>query len=267
MNVFEIFQYGFMLRAIAAGTIVGVVAPVVGLYLVTRRYAFMAETLGHVSLAGVALGAILGIPLLLSALVTSLVAALGVDRLRAARRVNGDALLALFLSGGLAISSILLSSGRAGISIQGLLFGSIATVSRGDLIAVASLGFLVIVAVVVLYRPLFASTLDEELARASGVAVGIANTALVTLAAVTVAVAIPLIGGLLVGALMVIPVATALQWKIGFLRTMLLSVAFSVASVIGGIVASFGLGFPSGGTIVLTAIVLFLLNAVAARKR
>jgi zinc transport system permease protein len=267
MFLLDMLSYGFMQRAFAAGLLIGCIAPLVGVFLVTRRYAFMAETLAHVSLAGVALGVLAGVHPLASALAASLLAAFCVEQLRSRRALQGEAALALFLSGGLALSSVLLSTGKGGLGLQGLLFGSITTVTASDLIVVALLAGAVAGCIAVVGRGLFAVSLDEELAVASGLPVGFLNVMLAVLAAVTVAVSIPLVGALLVGALMVIPVVSAMQWRGSFRRTIVVSILLSLLSVVCGLVLSYRFGVPSGGVIVLMAIGLFLLSAAFGRRQ
>jgi len=228
----DIFQYDFMLRAFAAGVVTGVVAPTIGMFLVARRYSFMADTLAHASFAGVAAGALFGVDSTLAALVAAVLAALCVEELRSRRKVFGESALALFLSGGLALAAVMLSASRTSTNLSALLFGSIATVTSGDLVVIGLLGVAVLLTIVLLYPHLHAVCVDEELAAASGLKVGFLNRLLVVLAAVTVAMTQRSVGVLLVGALMVIPVTAAMQWGQGFLRTMLLSIGVSLASVV-----------------------------------
>lgn len=263
MSAFEFFQYGFLQRALLAGSIVAVVAPLIGIFLVTRRYSFMADTLSHVSLAGVALGALLGWHPILTALLASVAAAVTVDLLRSRGAVVGETALAIFLSGGLAVSSVLLGLGKGGaLNLHAVLFGSITTVTADDVWLIAILGALSVAAVVLCYPGLFAIAQDEELAIAGGLPVRALNLLLVTLAAVTVSVTMRVVGVLLVGALMVIPVAAVLQLKRGFFVTLLLGIAIAVVSVWLGLYLSFVLSLPSGGVIVLCALAGFLGCAV-----
>ncbi len=261
-------QYDFMIRALVAGLAMAVLAPTIGMYLVTRRYSFMADTLAHVSLAGVAIGYLTGFEPVLTAMATSTLAALAVEHLRHRRGVLGESALALFLSGGLGLAAVLLSASRGlNVQLSSILFGSISTVSSRDVAFVLILGVVVLGIVAALYRPLFAVTFDEELAASSGLKTRLLNSIVVVLAAVTVSLTMRIVGVLLVGALMVIPVTTALQWKRGFLTTLLLSIGFSLVAVLVGLISSFYLGFASGGTIVLTAILLFLISTVLTRRR
>src|SRR3989338_6684013 len=110
MPLFEIFQYDFFIRAFIAGGITAVVAPLIGMFLVVRRYSLMADTLAHVSLVGVAIGIFTGINPAITALVTTVIAALGIERLRQTKQLFGESVLALFLSGGLAIAIVLISA-------------------------------------------------------------------------------------------------------------------------------------------------------------
>jgi len=263
----SLFTYDFMVNALVAGTAMAIIAPAIGLFLVTRRYSFMADTLSHVSLAGVAVGYLTRIEPIVTAMAASVGAALAVEYLRSRRRVLGESSLALFLSGGLGLAAVLLSASQGlNISLSGLLFGSISTVNTNDVRFVLILGAVVVAILILLYRGLFSVSFDEELAISSGLPVTLLNTTLVILAAVTVSLTMRIVGVLLVGALMVIPVITAMQWRRGFLQTLLIGVCFSVAAVWIGLVLSFHLGFASGGTIVLTAIALFLASALATSR-
>ncbi len=257
----EMFQYAFMVRAMIAGLAVAVVAPTVGIFLVTRRYSFMADTLSHVSLAGVAAAFLLGMQPIVTALAASICTALTVEKLRHSGRVLGESGLALFLSGGMALAAVLLSMSRGiNLNLGSVLFGSIATVTTTDVQLILVLGLGVLTIVALLYRQLFCISLDEELAITSGLPVEQLNQVLVVLAAVIVSLSMRIVGVLLVGALMVIPVIAAMQWRRSFLQTLLLSVANSLFSVVAGLIASYHLGWASGGTIVLIAICIFLMS-------
>ncbi|MDD4319012.1 MAG: metal ABC transporter permease [Candidatus Peribacteraceae bacterium] len=259
-----IFQYDFMLRAFAAGAVVGVLAPAIGLFIVSRRYSFIADTLAHVSLAGVAAGYLAGIDPILTAIGASLASAGCVEWLRRSGSAPSESLLSLLLYGGLALAAVLLSlSSGTNVSLSAVLFGSIATVSSRELLVIALLGFFVLTVLIVLFKEFFAVVLDEDLSAAGGVPSRLLNTVLVMLAAVTVSATMRIIGVLLVGALMVIPVLTAMQLGLSFRKTLFASMAFSVTSVVLGLIVSFHMGTASGGTIVLIALGFFLISTQA----
>ena len=263
----EIFSYAFMLRAFLAGTVIAILAPFIGTFLVVRRYSLMADTLSHVSLVGIALGVLTGINPIVGALLASVIAAIGIDRLRGTKQIFGESVLALFLSGSLAVATVLLSlGGKYTVNILSFLFGSITTVQASDVVIISCLGALVIFLLLFFYRQFFAVAFDEELAEASGIRSRLFSTLLVIVAAVTVALSIRIVGALLVGALMIIPVLSAIQFGRSFRQSILLATLFSLCAVLFGLFLSFYVGLPSGGTIVIVALGIFLCSLVGSRS-
>lgn len=264
----DLFQYDFMIRAVLSGLVIGLIAPMIGMFLVVRRYALMADTLAHVSLAGVAIGLLAGWNPVLTAVVTSVAGALGIEKLRTERNIGGESVLALFLSGSLALAVVLISLAQGfNSSLFSVLFGSISTVSQADLFWVIGLGLAVIIALILLYKELFLISFSQELAQSQGLNVKLINSVFIVLAAVTVSVSMQIIGVLLIGALMVIPVITAMRYGYGFRATMLIAVIFSLFSVIAGLVVSYYFDVASGGTIVLITLVLFAVSLLVNRKK
>lgn len=268
MALLSIFQYDFMIRAFTAGIITAVIAPTIGIFLVTRRYSFMADTLAHVSLAGVAIGYLTGLQPIMTAMVASALTALSVEHLRSKQKILGESALALFLSGGLALAAVLLSAAQGlNINLSNVLFGSIATVNSTDITIIAILGAFVLFTIILLYKELVSISFDEELAATGGVSVALINRIFVVLAAITVSLSMRIVGILLIGALMVIPVIGAMQYEKGFRTTLFLSVGISVFSMLSGLYLSYYLGYSSGGTIVLIAIAIFLLSTLLKKIR
>ncbi|MFA5997403.1 MAG: metal ABC transporter permease [Candidatus Paceibacterota bacterium] len=263
----EIFQYDFMVRAFEAGIAIGIVAPLIGMFLVVRRYSLMADTLAHVSFAGVAIGLLLKINPVFSAIGLSVIAGIGIESLRNSRRIFGESVLALFLSGSLAIAVIILSLSKGfNANLFSYLFGSISTVSVADLWVTIALAVIVFLDVVFLYKELFFASFDAEIAQVSGLPVKMINFMVVMLAAVAVAISIRIVGVLLIGALMVVPVIAAMQYGRGFRTTLILSVIISLISVVVGLFASYYYNLASGGAIVLVALIIFLFSLVWGRK-
>ncbi len=262
----EIFQFNFMVRAFAAGTIVGVIAPLIGTFLVIRRFSRLADTLAHVSLAGVAVGLLTRTDPVISAVIVSVFTAVVVERLRESKRIFGESALALFLWSGMAVAVVIISLARGfNVGLFSFLFGSIATVSTGDLYFIGTLGVLVLTMVISFYKELFLVSSDEELAMVSGVNARVFNMILMILAAVTVSFSMRIVGILLIGALMVIPVITAMQFSRSFKQTLLYSVLISLVSVITGLFVSYYFDLASGGTIVLVSLVIFLAGMFLKR--
>jgi zinc transport system permease protein len=269
----EIFQYGFMQRALLAGAIIGTIAPLIGVFLVLRRLSLIADTLSHVALAGVAGALLLRAHPLAGALVASVAGAIGIERLRVSGRLFGETALAIFLSGGFAVAVVLISLANGfNNDLFAYLFGAITTVRPADLALIAGLGLIVLIALGALHKELFAITFDEESARVQGVPVDGINLLLTVMTAVTVVVAMRIVGILLTSALMVVPAATALRLATSFRHTLVVSVACSLVAVALGMVASFYFDIAAGGAIVLVALLQFgiassLAGAVSGRRR
>lgn len=266
--MFEIFQYSFVVRGFEAGILMALLAPLIGIFLVLRRYALIADTLSHVSLAGVAVGLLLHINPLITALVATTVSSVAIDRLRISKKVYGETALAMFLSGGLALAIVLISVAHGfKVDLFSYLFGSILTVSQGDVLLIAILGVVVIVLINLFYKELVYISFDEEAAEVSGIPTKFINTVFIILSAVAIALSIPVVGILLISALMVIPVVTALQFKKSFTETIVYAECISVFSVIFGLIASFYWQVAASGLIVLTMLGVFGIVLVITHKK
>jgi len=262
----EILQYGFMQRALLAGVMIGVIAPSIGVFLVLRRLSLIADTLSHVALAGVAVALLAGWHPAAGAFIAVVAAAVGIERMRVSGRLFGDAALAIFLSGGLAVAVVVIGlSGGFRVDLFAYLFGAITAVQPRDLRVILGLGLGVLAAVAVFYKELFAIAFDEEAARVQGVPVDALNLLVTVLVAVTAVVAMRVVGVLLTSALIVIPAATALRVAGSFRATLLLAVGSALLSVITGMTAAFYLNLAAGGAIVLTAIALFVATSTLRR--
>ncbi|OLC31887.1 MAG: metal ABC transporter permease [Armatimonadetes bacterium 13_1_40CM_64_14] len=266
--MFEMLSYGFMQRALAAGLMIGIIAPIIGVFIVLRRLSLIADTLSHVALAGVAAGLLFRTYPVAGALIASLVGAVGIERLRGSGRLFGEAALAVFLSGGFAVAVVLISLARGfNTDLFSYLFGAITVVSPVDLWVIFALGLIVLAAVGILHKELFAITFDEEAARVQGVPVETLNMLLTTLVALTVVLAMRIVGILLTSALLVIPTITALRVARNFRHTVWIAVLCSLVAVVAGMTVSFYLDIAAGGAIVLMALLLFGVASVIPRSR
>jgi zinc transport system permease protein len=259
----------FMRLAFGAGIVVGLLAPAVGFFLVQRRLSLIGDGIGHVAFAGVALGYLLDLPLVLTALAVSVVGALSIETLRARRGAAGDQALALVFYTGIAGGVVLVSAaGALNVNLFAFLFGSILTVTRGDLVVIASLGATALAVIALLYRALVAVVVDEEGARVAGLPVGWLNALTAALAAVTIAVSMRVVGILLIAALMVLPVVAAGRLAWSMRSTIVLAMGIGLASVLTGITIAYYADLPPGGTTVLVAAAAVLLSEpVAALRR
>lgn len=263
----NIFQYSFIVRGLEAGIIIAIIAPFIGIFLVLKRYSLIADTLSHVSLTGVAIGLLLKINPLITAIATSVVSSIVIERLRISKKVYGETSLAIFLSGSLALAIVLISLVHGfSVDLFSYLFGSIVTVKQTDVWIIGAVGVIITGLLLLFYKELVYITFDEESAQVSGIRTRFMNILLITLAALTVSLAIPIVGVLLISALIVVPVVTALQFKKSFKQTIIIAEVISLFSVISGIFVSFYLNLATGGTIVLITILFFIL-VLAYRSR
>ena len=265
--MFSIFQYDFIVRAFEAGLITAVIAPAIGMFLVVRRYSLMADTLAHVSLVGVAVGLLTGVSPVVGSLIVAVIASVAIESLRESKKIFGESILALFLSGGLAVAVVIVSLGHGfSVNLMSYLFGSITTVSASDIRIIAVAGVFIAAALAVFYKEFFCVSFNEELAAASGMNVRALNIVLIVLAAITVSLSMRIVGALLIGALMIIPTVSAIQFKMGFKQTMALGIGISIFCVILGLFASYYLNLASGGTIVVIALAVFGVSLLANRR-
>ncbi len=260
----DIFAFEFMRLAFIGGTIMGVLAPTIGLFLVLRRYGLIGDGLGHIAFGGVAFGQLVRADPMLMALGCSVVAALGMERLRAKGRLGGDVAIAIFLSSGLALGLVLARVARRSTDqLWSYLFGSVITLRVNDVMQIAVIAAVVLLMLFLVRRELFFITFDEETARASGIRVGVYNILLVVLAALTVVSAIQIVGLLLISALLVLPVAAALQVARSFRQAFFTAIGCGLLSVYGGLVSSYYLDTQPGPTIVLVALGIFVAANIA----
>lgn len=256
-----------MQRAFLAAILVGAAAPVVGTFLVQRRMSLMGDGIGHVALTGVALGWLVGnwaslaphdalaVP---GAVVAAIIGSVVIELVRERGQTNGDLALALMFYGGIAGGVLLIKvAGGTNANLISYLFGSISTVSVADLAWTVVLAALVLAAGVGLRAALFAVSHDEEFARASGIPVRLLNMLIACIAALTVTVAMRVVGLLLVSALMIVPVAVAQLYARSFGRTMTVASAIGVAVSIVGLAITYWEDFPPGATIVVLAILVY----------
>ncbi|MFW6690361.1 metal ABC transporter permease [Streptomyces sp. MAR4 CNX-425] len=262
----EFLEPAFMQRALLAALLVGIAAPAVGIYLVQRRQAIMGDGIGHVALTGVALGFLLNTSPVWTAVLVAAVGAVAMELIRSYGRTRGDLALAMLFYGGMAGGVLLINLAPNGstANLTTYLFGSVTTVSDSDVVAIVWLSVFVLLVTLGLRRQFFAICQDEEFAKVTGLPVRSLNLLLAVTAAVTVTVAMRVVGLLLVSALMVIPVAAAQQATRAFAATLAVAVAMGVLTTLSGTVFSYYVDVPPGATIVLFALGLFLLVTALA---
>jgi len=270
----DVLRHAFLQHAVVSGLVIGVVCPVIGVFLVVRRLSLIADTLAHVTLSGVAAGLFLQttVPALQAVnpvyvgMAFSVAGAFFVERLSRVYRSYRELSLPIVLSSatGLSVVLISLADGMNG-DLFGYLFGSLIAVSRADVTVVLLVGLAVVAMVVLLYKELFYLAFDEEGAMVSGIPKASLHILFVLVVALVIPVAMNIVGILLVSALITLPVAAALQVARSFKQVFAYAVCFSELAVVGGLVLSYVLDLATGGAIVLLAAAI-LLATIAVRQ-
>ncbi|GAB76927.1 zinc transport system permease protein [Austwickia chelonae] len=261
----DLLRYDFMQQALIAALLVGTTAPMVGVFLVQRRLSLIGDGMGHVALAGVAVGALTGTQPVLTALVLVIICAIVVEFIRVRGNTSGDVALAIMFYGGIALGVVLMAKAPSGgTSLNAYLFGAITTTSSGDLWTFAVLAAVVVTLTWLLRPYFFAVANDEEYSRAAGLPVMALNITLAILTAVTVVLSMRIVGLLLISALMIVPNATGQLLARSFRSGVAIAVLIGVLCSVGGVVGSFYLDTPSGGTIVVLTVIVYAVVAIVS---
>ncbi|MBT2643766.1 metal ABC transporter permease [Bacillus sp. ISL-41] len=270
-----LLQYEFLQNAFLTGMIIGVIAPLLGVFIVVRRLSLIADALSHVTLAGIAASLLLekkfmlfsGLNPLYMGMAFSVGGSLFIEKLRSVYKHYQELAIPIILSGGIGLGVIFISLADGfNTDLFSYLFGSVSAVSRTDLWTILVISILVIALVVLLYKELFLLSFDEEYARATGIAAKTLHFIFIVMVALVIAASMRIVGILLVSSLMTLPVAASIRFAKGFKQTIFYSILFGEVSVLGGLFLSYYLDLAPGGTIVMIA-VLILVLAIWLRKR
>lgn len=260
------FDLWFMQRALIACVAVGIFAPMIGIFLVQKRLSLIGDVIGHVAFAGVGAGVLAGTAPIWTALALAVAGALGVEWLRGRRRSSGDVALAILSYSSIALGVVLLSLGDGlNANVLKYLFGQPLAVDRTDIGVILGIGSVIVLAVLVLRRPLFSVVTDETWSLVAGLPVDLLNAMLAIATAAAVVAAMRIVGILLVAAMMVLPVATAQLIARSFRGTIWLSVGVGAGASVVGLAAARIWGLAPGGTIVLLTAATFAASAVIRR--
>lgn len=264
-----ILQYEFLQNAFLTGIIIGIIAPLLGVFIVVRRLSLIADALSHVTLAGIAASLFLekklalasGLNPLYMGMVFSVTGSLFIEKLRAVYKHYQELAIPIILSSGIGIGVIFISLADGfNTDLFSYLFGSVSAVSRMDLWTILIISILVIVLIALLYKELFLLSFDEEHAKASGIAAKSVHFIFIIMVALVIAASMRIVGILLVSSLMTLPVAASIRIAKGFKQTIFFSVLFGEISVLGGLIISYYLDLAPGGTIVMLAVLILVIT-------
>jgi ABC-type Mn2+/Zn2+ transport system permease subunit len=262
------FQYPFMLRALWASLIVGVVCPVLGTYVVLRGMAFLGDALAHIILPGVVLAFLLGWPLALGALLAGALAALAIQFISSRAELREDAAIGVVLAGAFALGVALISLQRSyAVDLAHILFGDLLGVTAADLALIGGLGLVVLLVVLAFYKEFLVLSFDPLLAATLRLPVGLLKNLLLVLLAVVIVMSLQVVGVALVLAMLVTPASAAYLWSRRLPPMMLLSAGFGSISALIGLLLSYYLDLASGPAIVLVETALFGLAFLLGRRR
>ncbi len=272
----SMFQYEFLQNAFLAGIVIGIIAPLLGVFIVVRKLSLIADALSHVTLTGIAFSLLLSkevpalgpINPLYMGMAFSVTGSLFIERLRSVYKHYQELAIPIILSGGVGLGAIFISLANGFTTdLFGYLFGSVSAVSRTDLWIVLAISIAVIAVVILLYKELFLLSFDEEHAKTSGIPAKVIHFIFIVLVALVIAISMRIVGVLLVSSLMTLPVAAALKVAKGFKQTIFISILFGELAVIGGLFTSYYLNLAPGGTIVVLAIIILLLTILIKKWR
>ncbi|CAM3429808.1 metal ABC transporter permease [Nosocomiicoccus ampullae] len=264
-------NYEFMRYSFISGIIVGLIAPLLGTFIVVRRLSLIADALSHISLGGITFGvyitSITGFLInpLITAVLFSIVGALSIEKMRTVYKHFSEISIPIIMSLGIALSVVFLSlSNGFNQDLFGYLFGSISAVTRNDLILISIIGVIVVSFVVLLYKEMFLLSFDEEYSEVMKIS-GVIHFIFIVLVALVISASMRIVGTLLVSAMMTLPVAAAMRITSSFKTLILVSIIFGEISVLIGLVIGFYLDIAPGGMIVLVAIFILAMTFVVNR--
>ena len=257
----------FFIRALIAGIGIALVAGPLGCFVIWRRLSFFGDTLSHSALLGVTLALSFDINIALSVFFVSSAVALVLLKLQKTTNLPGDALLGLLAHSSLAVGLVVISFlSFIRFDIMGLLFGDILAVAPNDIFIIWIGGVLILLVLKIIWKPLFASTVNYELAEAEGMNPARVNAIFTILMAAIIAISIKMVGLLLITGMLIIPAAMARNLSNNPVQMVVYSVIGGLLSVIVGLFASLELNSPSGPSIITAALVLFISSLTKINK-
>lgn len=256
-----------MRQAFQASLLISFIAPIIGLFLILRRQTLLADTLSHISLVGVALGLLLGVAPTWANLMVVILASILLEYISSVFKSYTEISIAIMMSGGMALALFLMSlSDGTTMSLNSFLFGSIVTITTEQVFFLFGVTITVILLYVIFKRPMYVLTFDEETAFTAGLPVRLMSIAFNVVTGVTIAIIMPIVGALLVSAILILPAAISMRFSKSFNSVIIIGIFVAILGMFGGLITSYYLGTPPGATITLIYIALFMLSLTTNKK-
>ena len=262
----EIFQYDFMVRALIAASIVGLICPLMGMFIVLRKLSLIGDSLSHIALSGIAASTIFNGNPIIGSLIASSLAAIIIDRLRSSLKEYADLSIAIIMALGVGISGILMSASNVNFDLFSFMYGSIATVTKEDITIIMITAIIVLLFINLFFKELVYITFDEESAKLSNIPVKMINIIFMILVAASITMTLRIVGVLLVSSLIAIPVATSLRVAKSFKQSIFYSILFGEISILSGVILSFYMDVAPGAIIVIVSILQLILVSLYKAK-
>lgn len=262
------FLYGFMRQAFQASFLIALIAPVLGLFLILRRQTLLADTLSHVSLVGVALGLLVGVEPTWMNILVVVIASIILEYVRTVYKSYSEVSIAMMMSGGMALALVLMSfNDTTAMSLNTFLFGSIVTISKDQVLFLLVLTVMILILYLFFRRPMYVLTFDEETAFTSGLPIRVMSIAFNVITGITIAVIMPIVGALLVSAILILPAAISMRLGKNFNWVIGIGILIAIIAMFSGLTVSFYFGTPPGAMITLILLAIFVLILLVEKMR
>ncbi|WP_297811452.1 metal ABC transporter permease [uncultured Finegoldia sp.] len=258
-------EFAFMRKALVAGFLLAIMIPMIGIIMVNRKTSMIGDALSHTALSGVGLGLILGFDPLIGSAIVCVIAAFLIELIRKKFPQYGDMATAVIMSTGLGIAAILSDFAPGGNSFESYLFGSISSVTNMDVLNISVIFVLILLVSITQYSGLLAISIDKNIARLAGVKVERINAVFTFLSAITIALAVKIVGALMVTSLIVLPVATSLIIAKSYKKTYIITIILGILYMMLGIVQSYQFDIKPGGAIVVNAVIGMIVFVIYSK--
>ncbi len=256
----HLFTYQFLNRALITSIIVGIVCGTVGSLIVLRGLSLMGDAMSHAVLPGVALSFLFGIPMFIGALITGMIASIFIGYITSSSKTKPDAAIGISFTAFLASGIIIISLINTMTDLYHILFGNLLAITNSAFLTTIVIGSIVLILIIIFYRPLMISTFDPTFSRMSGLNTTLLHYFVMLLLSLVTVASIQTVGIILVVALLITPASTAFLISKKLYSMMIIASLISVISSIVGLYYSYIYNIPSGATIVLCTFVIYIIT-------